>query len=134
MMAISCNASMQSLHYLVTTVLIPTLTWSSEIWWFGAHQITDFLNPTYLRCGRLISGFPTHPRTFKLLCAAGISPRNLLLDRKSRDYGIRLLLSQNDQPNKRTLKETKPGKEVGLGHIKTVLGELIPPKSRVEDD
>lgn len=101
-MAFSRGASMESFHHMVTTPLSPTLTWGSEVWWTGARHIVDNMNPTYLRFAQPITGLPTHTRTNNLLAEARIPPVCLLLDFKSRNYGIHLLLIPDDHPNKRT--------------------------------
>lgn len=132
-MAFSRGASMLFLHHLATSRLSPTLTWGSEVWWTGAQHILDNLGPTYNRFARLITALPSFTRTDKLLCAASIPPLNLLLDLKSQLFGIRLLLSPDSHPNKISLQSATPLKVVGIGRIRALLEQLIPPGADLEN-
>lgn len=126
-MAFSRGASM-------STLLSPTLTWGSDVWRTGAQHIIDKVNPTYHRFKRLITGLPSYKRSDKLLSAAGIPPHQPLLDIKSRNYAIRLLPAPNDHPTKTIHPHATLRKGVGMGRIKALLMEIIPPGSRLEID
>lgn len=125
---------MNSLHPLGTFLLTPTPRWVSKVWWTGTRHIVDTMNPTYLCFASLITGLPTHTRTDKLQCTAGIPDLHLLLDQKSRRYGIRLLLLPNDYPNKINFRATASQKLVGLGRVKALLMEILQTASRQEKD
>lgn len=126
---------MNTLHQQVTSILTLTLTWGSEVWWTRARHIVDAMNPTYRRFARLITSLPTHTRTDKPLWAASIPPLHLLLDQKSRNYGIRLLLLPTDHPNNTLFGATPPPQEgVGLGRMKSLLTEIMPETSRLDSD
>lgn len=123
---------MFTLHKMVTTLLSPPLTLGSEVWWTGACHIIANLNLTYHRVARLVTGLPSYTRTDKLLSTAGIPLLQALLDMKSNNYVIRILISPNDYPNKTLLWTTRPRVRVSMGPIKAFQTVIIPPRSRLE--
>lgn len=118
---------------MVTTLLIPTLLWGSEIWWTGAQHIIVNLNPTYLHLARLITHLPKRTRADRLLAASSLPPLKSILDAYSRNYGLHLLCAQDYYSNKATLiKVNLREKGVGLGRICFLLGAIVPPNTAME--
>lgn len=90
---------MLTLHYMVSSLLVPTLLWCSEVWWTGALHIVDNRNPIYLRFARLITNQQTRTGTDRLLAAISLPLLKPLLNFTSRRYGLRLLSTQDTPTN-----------------------------------
>lgn len=119
---------------MVTSLLISTLQWESEVWSTGASHILDTVKPTYYRFTQLITGLPSYTESYKVLGAAGIPPLILLLDRKYRNYGIGILLTEINHTDKALLRSAIPrNKGLRRGKIKFHLQPIIPPSVTIED-
>lgn len=64
-MAFSRGVCIKTHDQIVTTLLIPTLIWGSEMWWTSIPHILDYLKLTYHRFTNLIPSLSEIPRTTK---------------------------------------------------------------------
>lgn len=86
------GASPAALSHLATTATLSGLLWGSEIWWTGARYSNNQLAPEYNIMAPIITALPTWTPRRVFLAEAGLPPLNLLLDKASLKYGIRILL------------------------------------------
>lgn len=114
------GSSAGAIHHLCITATVPTLLRGSKAWWTGARHIVDQVAPTYHTMARTITGLPKWTPTHLLLKEAGLPPLDLLLDCKSQQYGVRVLLLPDTYPCKRalTLAMTQPSSKNQAGFIR----------------
>ncbi|KAL0631409.1 hypothetical protein Q9L58_009727 [Maublancomyces gigas] len=117
---------------------IPALLWGSEVWWSGASHILDQIRPAYHTVARAITGLPRCTPIAFLLNKAGMAPIDLLLDKSTQRYGIRILLNSDDHPCKKTVmtfltEGTKNIDGTGIRRVNDVLRRIIPTSPRMED-
>lgn len=100
--------SIQTVHHMTQSLLIPILFWGSKVWWTGARQIVDHFSPTYHRFALLITTLPPRTRTDKLLPASSLPPLEPNLYSVSKRYGLAILGVPDDQPNKSLFRTCTP--------------------------
>lgn len=94
-------------------------------------------SPTYNRLARIITGLPRWTHIPKLLREAGLPPMEALLDNHSRQYGMRILLSDDTHPCKKRLLTILASPQpdttrCGLTRIGKLLQDVLP-CGRLED-
>lgn len=106
-LAFARGASILILHHVATTLLIPTLLWGSAVQLTGASHLVDNLNLNNLKIAILITNLPSWTRRDKLQATSSLPPLQAFLDSASREYGLQLMRSPDNCPNKTILRKCK---------------------------
>lgn len=126
-----------AIHHLVSQETIPRLLWGLEAWWTRAQHIVNLIQPTYHALARVITSLLKWAPLLMLYAESGLPPLHLLLDRNSRQYGIRILLAKDDHPAKSTLRALmlKPTLRNGTGlqRIANLLDKIAHGGPHLED-
>lgn len=130
--------SPRALHHLAHNITLPILVYGSDICWTGARHILDRLKAPYHTIDSLITGLPKWTPTNKVVCGAGLPPHDLLLDKISQKYGVRILKCAYDHLcmtllRNRIKRAGAIGNGTGVDRIATVLAQLIPNGIALED-
>lgn len=126
-----------AIHHLVMTTAIPAIKWESEAWWTGAKHITRNAGPVYNSLARIITRLRRWTHILELLSKAGLPPLDLLLDRKSRQYELPILLADDTHPCKKQMVAIFPKPQQDKNScVLTRIGKVLQdnlPYGRLED-